>query len=298
MEYNGVELILDNFRSLLFDMSVDVQDVVRSAILDGIDISEHIVPCRENPYRLDQIRLAYKDGLSKSLISSTSGEMLYRLRRLRQRGVDLSGVEVQLENDSLSDEYMEYMLDWVSDGIDIHGLNLAIIPKNLLKTFDYGLRQGFDMRPYNTGYSYSPEYVKLCLMISKNGKDVSFLLKGDYDLSVLRDLSGISKISDQRWGMLVGNIDSGISEERLELLIPFIKSGVSIVKLQSKVKKPAKGGYVYDCDCLRIVYNAYLSKLDYKKLIEETTDAKRMESMVTEMSFEKRRNPGVRLHKN
>lgn len=294
MKYNGVEMILDNFRSLLFDMSVDVQDVVRSAILDGIDISEYIVPCKDNPYKLDQIRLAKKEELPEGLIGSTSGEMLYQLRRLRQRGVDLSGVEYQLENGSLSDEYMEYMLNWVSDGINLHGLNIAIIPKNLLETFDYGMRSGFNMTPFNTGYSYSPEYIKLCLMILKNGKDVSVFLKGDYDLEVLRTLSGISKIANQRWNMLINNIDSGISKDRLDRLIPFIKSGVSIVKLQEK----NKGKYIYDCECLEVVYKAYLSKLDYKKLMSETYDARKMQELVAEMELAKRSNPSIRLRRN
>lgn len=294
MKYNGVEMILDNFRSLLFDMSVDVQDVVRSAILDGIDISNYIIPCRDNPYKLDQIRLAKKEDFPEGLIDSTTGEMLYQLRRLRQRGIDLSSVESQLENGALSNEYMEYMLNWVCDGINLQGLNIAIIPKNLLETFDYGMRSGFDMTPFNTGYSYSSEYVKLCLMISKNGKDVSIFLKGDYNLNVLRILSNISKISIQRWNMLVNNIDSGITKDRLERLIPLIKSGVSIVKLQKK----EDGEYIYNCECLEIVYQAYLSKLDYKSLIQETTDATKMKERVAEMELAKRGNPRIRLRRN
>lgn len=294
MKYNGVKLILDNFRSLLFDMSVDVQDVVRSAILDGVDISEYIVPCRDNPYKLDQIRLAIKDELPDGLIGTTSGEMLYQLRRLKQRGIDLTGVESQLVNGALSDEYMEYMINWVCDGINVGGLNIAIIPKNLLDTFDYGLRSGFDMSPFNTGYSYAPEYIKLCLMISKNGKPVDIFLQGDYSLEVLRSLSVLSKISDQRWKMLVNNIDSSISNNRLEKLIPYIKSGVSIVKLQEK----ETGEYVYDCDCLDIVYHAYLMKLDYKGLMAKTSDAEEMRKRVAEMELAKRGNPSVRLRKN
>lgn len=294
MKYCGNELILDNFRSILFDMSVDVQDVVRSAILDGVDISEYIIPCSDNPYKLDQIRLALKDGMPSGLIGTVSGEMLYQLRKMKQRGIDVSGIESQLENGSLSDEYMEYMLSWVSDGINVDKLNIAIIPKNLLETFDYGLRSGFDMSPFNTGYSYNPEYIKLCLMIVKNGKPISVFLGGDFSMEVLKSLSMLSKISTNLWKMLVDHIDSEITEERLERLIPFIKSGVSIAKLQSK----RKGGYVYSDGCLEVVYQAYLSKLDYKKLITETTEERKMRDMVAEMELEKRSDPSIRLRKN
>ena len=36
MKYKGIILILDNFRSVLKEYSVDIQDVVRSAILDKL----------------------------------------------------------------------------------------------------------------------------------------------------------------------------------------------------------------------------------------------------------------------
>ena len=36
MKYKGTTLVLDNFRTVLKDFSVDVQDVVRSALLDNV----------------------------------------------------------------------------------------------------------------------------------------------------------------------------------------------------------------------------------------------------------------------
>lgn len=60
MEYRNQVLLLDNFRSILSSFSLDVQDVVRSAILDGVDLNPYIERFREDPYKLDQIRLGLK----------------------------------------------------------------------------------------------------------------------------------------------------------------------------------------------------------------------------------------------
>ena len=77
MVVKGKTLILDNFRKILSNYTVDIQDVVRSAILDGVDISKYIDVCKDNPYRLEQIRLSIKEGLDESLFN-LSGDLLYR----------------------------------------------------------------------------------------------------------------------------------------------------------------------------------------------------------------------------
>ena len=49
MEWNGRKIILDNLREELSAYSVDIQDVVRSAILDGIELGSYVEECREDP---------------------------------------------------------------------------------------------------------------------------------------------------------------------------------------------------------------------------------------------------------
>ncbi len=291
MKYNGEVVLLDNFRLLLYDYSVDIQDVVRSAVLDGVDISKYIATCKDNPYRLDQIRLSMKEGLPVGLYKSTNGDVIYKIRKLYQRGVNLSYVERQLNSGSLSEEYIEYMLNWISDGINISGLNVAVIPKGLLSTFDYGLRCGFSMKEFNNGISYSPEYIKLCLKILKDGKSVNFLLNGNYSIGVLREIASFSRIEEKKWNELVANIDSSISEKRIPKLIRLVKAGVKINELQAKNKE----GYVYSDGCLDIIYSAFISKLDYKSIIKETNDPLKMQSLLQEMELKSNKKPGIRL---
>ena len=265
MVYKGKTLILDNFRMLLSDYSVDVQDVVRSAILDGVDISSYIQSCRENPFRLDQIRLGIKDGLSDAIYKITNGNVIYQIRVLKRKGVDLRALENQLYQGSLSETYMIYALNWIEQGINLSKINLAIIPQKLLPTFEYGLKLGFDMSKYNNGVSYSPQYIGLCLQIEKSNKSVSFLLNGDWSTDVLEVLSSFSKVDNTMWNNLITNIDRNISKTRLKKLIQLVKVNIDITPLQKK----SEGEHVFSDSCLDMIEEAYHDKLNYKRLIEE-----------------------------
>lgn len=50
LNFKGTNLILDNFRTVLRDYSIDVQDVVRSAILDDVDVADYIEICKYCPH--------------------------------------------------------------------------------------------------------------------------------------------------------------------------------------------------------------------------------------------------------
>lgn len=292
MKYNNKDLILDNFRDLLFDYSVDVQDVVRSSILDNIDIIPYIKIYKDDAYKLDQIRLAIKEGLPKTFFKTT-GDMLYQIRQMSRRGVDLSSIENQLKS-NLSEQSMKYLIKWVDDGINISKLNIAIIPNSLLDTFDYGLRSGFDMVEFNNGKNYCSKYIKLCLQIKKNDKPISFLLSGEWSLDSLTVLSRESKMQKNKWQLLVQGIDEQVSTSRLDLLVKLVKAGVPINKLQ---QKSTKNTYVYDEDCLSIIYEGFFSNLDLEVLMQ-TTSAKEMQVLKSQLELDKKRKISGKLVRN
>lgn len=292
MQFKGEKLLLDNFRGILKDYTVDIQDVVRSAILDDIDLSPYIEDCLNSPYKLEQIRLALKDGLSSDFFK-LSGDVIYKIRLLNKKGTSLSQIERQLRN-GLNDEYMSYLVKWVDDGINISKLNIGIIPKKLLETFDYGLRNGFDMCQFNTGVSYSSKYIMLCLQILKNGKSVSSLLNGDWSLPCLDVLVKFSKSSETQWNRLISNVDYSISSSRLHSLCSICKSNIDLVKLQ---EKDSNGKYIYDDECLTILFEAFCSNLNLQFLLKETNPRK-MRDIKNTLELQKKRKVSGRLIKN
>lgn len=293
MLYKGKKLILDSFRTILSDYSIDVQDVVRSAILDDVDISSYIPSCKDNPYRLDQIRLCIKEGMPDEILRLYNGSAIYQIRTLKADGVDLTPVVKQLSRGNLQDTYLLYLLGWIKDGLNISKLNIAIIPQQLLPTFDYGLRCGFDMSKYNNGRSYSPQYISLLLQIEKNKKPVSSLLSGEWSLDILEVLGSFSKTSDSRWENLISNIDSKISKGRLEKLISLEKQGIDVSGVQRKLD----GDYIFSDKCLDLILQAYSRRLNYKLLIEQATSEEDMQDMIDRMEVANRTRVGGRIRR-
>lgn len=294
MVYKGKTLILDNFREVLSNYSIDVQDVVRSAILDGIDISKYIQSCKDNPYRLDQIRLGIKEDLAESILKITNGNVIYQIRLLKKKGVDLKALEKQLEQGNLSDTYMIYALNWINKGINLSKINLAIIPQKLLPTFEYGLQSGFDMSKYNNGVSYSPQYIGLCLSIEKAGKSVAFLLNGDWSEDVIEILSSFAKVDNALWNTLVNNIDKYTGKQRVKKLIRLVKVHIDISSLQ---RKNSDGTYMFSDNCLEYIEEAYSEKLNYQKLIDNFVDEESLKYELQKMEISSKKGVRGRLRK-
>ena len=261
MNFKGNNLVLDNFRKVLAGYSVDIQDVVRSAILDGIDISEYVNECKNNPYRLDQIRLGIKEGIDVAFFAIKNGESIYKIRKLdvTSRKIVLSKVATK----TLTPESLDKTIEWVEAGYDISNLKISIIPKNLYDVFEHGLQRGFNMRPFNDGRHYKPEFVKSCLMMMSNGKiDIGRFLGIDWDKwddDCIRKLAEFSRIkSNTMWYKLLDSITPNTPIDKVESLIACMKSGIDIGVLS---------GNDWSGDSIQVILQAYELGLDYKSLI-------------------------------
>lgn len=294
MKYKGRQLLLDNFRVLLSEYSVDVQDVVRSAILDGVDITKYLSECRDNPYRLDQIRLCLKEGIPSSILLLQSGSMIYKLRKLKSEGTNLNSIVVQLSKGTLSEIYLDKVICWIEKGYKISELNVSIIPRGLLDVFEYGLSIGNSMLKYNNGKDYCEQYLRRCLRIENNGKNVDFLLGGDYSLESVWVLYKYSKMNVSKWNDVCRNINKNISSSRLELLMKLALNEIPIRKLQVI----SNGRYVYSEEYLEYLLSIVKDNLDIDSLLKRTTDVVELKSIVSEILVERGKRLGIRLRKH
>lgn len=229
MKYKGYFLILDNFRSVLSEHSVDIQDVVRSAILDGVDLEKWLTDTNcKSPYKLDQIRLCIKEGYdSDTVFNALSGEQLYSFRGLRAAGYPIEQIEQQLKAGKLVGEYLDYMLQWLSKGYNIEGVNMSIIPKSMLKIFDTCLSKGFNILPFNNGRVYSSEYINYCFLIMQANKPYQQFAEQDWDPEMMkRVIVPMSrKLSDERWSVLLKKIGYNDDVERASAIANLLHSG-------------------------------------------------------------------------
>ena len=81
MYFNGHRVKIENIEKIFSSYSLDIQDEVRSMVLDGLDLVDWVPVCKDNPYRLNQIRLASKEGVDPRFFSISDGSVLYGLRK-------------------------------------------------------------------------------------------------------------------------------------------------------------------------------------------------------------------------
>lgn len=278
MKYKGVTLILDNFREVLKGFSVDIQDIVRSAILDGVDIEEYINRCKNNPYKLDQIRLALKEGVS-SKYYSTSGQVLYKIRHLKQSMGSLSSLDKYMEL-NLTDEHYKYLIEWIEMGVNLSNIDVSIIPESLLPVFGSGFSYGVDMSEFNTGKNFSPKYVMDCIKILKCNQSVSVLLQEEFSGELLELLCKYANmLNTQQWGLLLANLNPDEEISRAHLLIRCCVSNMAISKLQSV---NSNHEYVYDEAMLSVLLEGYKNSVNIEVLMKEST-ATLMKKRMSEM---------------
>ena len=279
MEFNGKKLILDNFRGELKGYPIDVQDIVRSAILDGLDISEYIQACKGNPSRLEQIRLCKKEGVDESYLSTPSGELLYRMRTLGKKGVNLQPIKKYLTmTPSLGEVYISYVLDWYEDGITFDYLNLSIIPEMLLSVFDLGLRNGVNMKIFNNGKIYTTQYLLSCVQIYNNGHNVDSFLKDDWDSDTLQAITTFSKTTKSKFKQLISLVTRKDSSDRV---VKYIEA----VRLSRDLVVELKG--IEEDERINLVIDAFKNNLDFKKVANKELTLAEARSLYSDLYLEK-----------
>lgn len=288
LKFKGTNLILDNFRNVLSDYSIDIQDIVRSAILDDIDISSYIEECKLNPLRLEQIRLGLKEGLDSSLFNIKSGDCLYKIRKLDFNLLNM--VVAHLKFESLSDELILKLIDWIKKGYNLKGIRMSYIPKGMYDLFEKGLKQGYDMRVFNTGEMYSEDYISYCFVMLSNKKSIKPFIKdaNGWNLRCLKLLSKFSRVSVDKWNLLLKYVDSSTGYDKLKLIIECVKNNIPIKELcKSNVSEEA----------INIILKAYSEGLDYNKLILVCVNSSDVLSAYNDMSLRKLKRVGGRLRK-
>lgn len=284
MNYNGVNLVLDNFRGVLSEYDVDVQDVVRSAILDGVDLEVYIEKWKSDPYKLDQIRLSLKEGVPQVLYDTLSGEQLYIIRKLRVNNYNIEPIISQVKSGKLSGCYMDYLISWVTKGIDISGIKVSVIPKKMLEIFDMHLSQGRDMRPFNNGRIYTREYVLYCVTIQEKGKDISRFVNENWSEPVLSYLSGVvGTTSEKIWSSVLSVVNSETSLERVKLLFK-----------AAKMKLPVEdiGKDIYDNNSISFIIEASKNNFDYRVLMNVSLSSDERRAKLDEMKMNRGRKVG------
>lgn len=265
MYFNNQRVKIENIDKVFAGYSIDIQDEVRSMVLDGINLVDWVTVCKDNPYRLNQIRLASKEGVDPRFLSISDGTVLYKLRNYLRSG--FSGEELyRFIGCGFDSEQWSYILSWAEKGYLDKRLALVRTPKRLWSIIDKGLQNNLPMWVFTTGKNYSVEEMNSLIKIMSNGYTIDRFLKGSWRTEVLKTLAEFSRYS--WYGSVVNAVYDFISLDFLLLIGELAKSRVIDMDLLEAYKGDSgeRGYYLYQSYHLSLILQAVHRGIDYASL--------------------------------
>jgi len=265
MYYKNQRVKIENIDKVFSEYSIDIQDEVRSMVLDGLNLLEWVSVCKNNPYRLNQIRLATKEGVDPLFFSISDGSTLYKLRKYLNSG--FSGEELhRFVGCGFDSEQWSYILSWAEQGCLDRRLSLVRTPKSLWSVIDRGLKQNYPMWIFTTGKNYSVEEVNSLIKIMSNGYTVDKFLKGSWRTEVLKTLADFSRYS--WYESIIDSVYDFISLDFLLLIGELAKLRIidEDLLLAYRGSKEDRGYYLYQTYHLSLMLQAVEKGVDYTKL--------------------------------
>lgn len=184
-----VKLTLDNYAQYLQNYSIDVKDEVRNALLDGIDLIPYVKMCKNDPFRLQQIRLAIKEFPDiKEEFFNLDGSTLYKAREYLRKNL-LSSQALKILRANVDPIGWDIMLELDSRGYDLSKYDFSKIPNHLLKEFKWGIQLDLDISHLVTGLDYPKEFVLACIRLETLGIKTKRFIEEHWDLGTVIELS-------------------------------------------------------------------------------------------------------------
>lgn len=271
-------LTLDNYKVVYKDYSLDIQDEIRSAILDSLSLEEHVDRCRKRPYLLNQIRLAMKEEIPEVYLDLPWGSVLYRVRQI-WRTVDCRPL---LEYGStLGEADLNTVMDWLELGADLSKYNLTRLPKSVYPSISRGLAQGYPMQLFADGKEYSFEYVQLVYSMIQRGIQVGPYLneiwREDSLTVIVEHTHGYTGDGTSLYEKVIPYISSESRADFVERLFDAAVLGVDPAKLVSLLSFQ-----------IAWVIDAVEKGLDYTSMLDPALGNPELGAIITKLQYEGR----------
>ena len=293
MLWGNKKVTINNYKDIFKDYSRDVNEVIRSAILDDTPIEPYIDRFRNNPYLLWQVKMSIDEGLDSFWFDVvSSGSILVDLRVLHRKGINIVPL-IKYFSEGLSDSHYEYIIKWYGEGYSLSKYNFDILPDDLLESFDYGIRLGYPMHFFNNGVQFSREYIMCCLKILSHGHSIGRFLDGSWCIENLELLSRYSK--SKYYGKMIGFVSKDITPSVLVEMFECCKVGMPLEEISVV---DFNGVYVYSGVHLSIIREAYLNNWDYRSLLDTSLSINELNSRLNVMKYNSSKKVSGRLRKN
>lgn len=178
--YRGVMITMQNYQEVFRGYSMDVLDEVRSAVLDDTPIGLYIDKCKEDSYKLGQIRMAIREYVPIEYLNyKVSGKSINLLRKVYTSGISVAPILPYItQSPYLKDSSLERVLESVLNGSDITKIDFRQVPDKNVDIICLGLEKGYPMWLCADNPDLEPDYIKLLMRGMKLGIDIHPFLNG------------------------------------------------------------------------------------------------------------------------
>lgn len=274
------EVTISNYKELFNWCSPDVLDEIRSAIWDGVDISDYIEVCRDDSYRLGQIRLALREGMPLVLLSGgVSGKAIHSLRWCFAKGIKL---EPLLKYYGKVDaELLGKLIEATRLGANIESVNFMNIKRDIIDIVISGLINQYPMEMCEGNKDWMTEdYVRTLIRGMAMGVDVLVFAESKWNIDIMNSIFSQSCQADIN--TLLMYITNRFNFDLVQQLLGALKEGQSLDILAKKYDDGSPVYNEYQVEVLREalslgigvrnkIFKPDLSDVQMRKILDKLT---------------------------
>lgn len=293
MYFKGSRVTLESISSQFRGYSLDIQDEVRSMVMDNLDLSKWIDVCKDNPYRLNQIRLGSKEGLDPRFFTILDGSVIYRIRSLAATGFNV-GELLAYVGVGFTKKQWFYIISWAERGLLDSRLALVRTPFSMWGFIDKGLRNNLPMWLFTSGKKYSDTFMHSVLTLMSNGQSAEKFLNSSWKDETLKLLA---EFSYRRWfNNIVGFVDYFIPYDFLVSVGELAKEGLIDEDLFEIGYDDDSGNYyLYQSYHLDAILRCVMQGYDYSKLKDYNLSGSEVDTILKEIELNSKRSFRGRL---
>lgn len=219
---NGKVATLSNYLELTKGYSSDIQDEVRSAIMDDTPISKYIKKCKDDNFKLNQIRLAIREYVPSKYISThLSATNIKWIRRIHGSGYSLHVLDRYLSKGgilSISCDTLDLLLSAYFDGVNIDSVDFNIVSDELSGLVCAGLKRGYPMWIITeSSVPMTKDFMYLMMKCMNLNLDIHPFLGGGWDVDKVQMI--LSKATKMEYTVFMKHVNSSFSLNQLDEIL-------------------------------------------------------------------------------
>ena len=270
---SGKVATLGNYLELTKGYSTDIQDEVRSAILDDTPISPYIKKCKNDSFKLNQIRLAIREYVPSRYISThLSATNLKWIRKISSKGYSLYVLDNYLSKGgvlSISCDALDLVLSAYYDGVDVASVDFTTVSEDVVGLVCAGLRKGYPMWVITESHTQkSAEFIRVLMKCMSLNLDIHPFLSDGWDVERVQLIASNASRLEYVYAVLMKHINSRFSKEQLEIIIEVAKDYLDFLPLCLKDEDgyPVFNTWQLDAISKVIRFNASQESVDGKEI--------------------------------